>query len=252
MLRLSEILGRRVAVAEEAGRLAELAADPADEYPAISALRVRAKGRPTREYRWVDVQRFDPGELVLRRDAQPVAADPGQLYLAEHLMDLQIVDLVGKCASRVGNVLLAQDGTRLRVAGVEAGAAPCSGAWGSARLAGRVIDWRDLHHTISLGSPGARVHDLSPQELAALLASLPSARGAEVVRAVEPRRAGDALALAHEDHAARVPAQLSASERDRIMRHLPGKKRASLGRQLLPRVPRRFRHVLGARRGGPS
>lgn len=262
MLRLSETLGCRVLGGAQAGNLAELAADPAREYPAVVALRVRAGRRREREYRWRDVESFGPDELVLRRDARPAPPDPELLYLARHVLDLQIVDLVGKRVSRVGDVLLEEDGSGLRVAGVETGAAAVLRRIGLGPLAERLpdvrIDWRDLHpasgaaHTILLSSPAARVHELPPEELAALLLNLPTPRGADVVRALEPRLAGDALALAHEDHAARVAAELSAAERDRVTRHLPEGKRSRLAHRLAPRVPRRFRHILGARRRAPS
>ena len=257
MLRLSEILGAAVSVGTRSGRLAELFADPAHEHPSVTAVAVRRRGGAAEAYGWRDLEEVGSPGWVVRAGAEPATPAPGLLRLADQVMDLQIVDLVGKRVSRVGDVLLAREGRDLSVSAVEVGAAPVLRRLGLSALARRlpepVLAWRDLHpasgraHALMLDSPAARVHELSADEVAELLGNLPPTRGAELVSALEPRHAADALARAQEDHAARVAAALPDPDRERVARHLGHAERARLARAA-PRAPRRFRHVLRSRR----
>ena len=63
---------------------------------------------------------------------------------------------------------------------------------------------RDVLDTQILDAQGGRLDALSHAQLAALVAQVPSARASELLSAVGPHRAADALSLAHPDVSSRL------------------------------------------------
>jgi sporulation protein YlmC with PRC-barrel domain len=158
VLRLSDFLGERVVDTEgmALGHLMDVVVQ-LEPHPRAVRLRIkRGRGGPA-DVSWKDVAAVDSEGARVRpgtRAAPPRLADH-ELLLERHVLDAQIVDLTGKCLTRVGDVeLLVEDGV-LSVAGVEVGAAPLLRRLGLGFLFGRTegvfIPWAGLRLTSERG-----------------------------------------------------------------------------------------------------
>jgi MgtE intracellular N domain len=302
-LDLTECLGNPVRAGESRlGTLSDLVVRLADAYPNVTRLKVKvARGRSL-YLPWSAVATIDGGGVQLAdgtpdagREASPDFLDRDDLLLREHVLDTQILDLNGKRVVRVGDVVLTAEGDDLRLAAVEVGRASLLRRLGFRRLAARyeaeLIAWPDVHlasgrgHSLQLRTTTAGIHRVDPEQLAAAVARLPIARGADVLGALEPRRVGAALVESHPDLSGRLVGELdreraaivlrempveavadtlremSPEQRAPILAAMPAQQAAQLERQLdqapAPArkpspVRRRFRDVLSARRNAPS
>jgi sporulation protein YlmC with PRC-barrel domain len=205
---LTDYLGAAVHAADgrRLGRISDLAIVLSEPHPPVIAVLVRAgRGKPTR-VPWSAVASIDPSAVRLtEKVAAPEPPTEPELLLGRDVLDTQIFDVAGKRFSRVADVELAELDGALRVVAVDVGWGPVLHRLGLGFLAGRagraVIDWNDLHlasargHALQLATPGARVHSLTPHELAELVARLPPARGSEVLARVHPEAAARAREL---------------------------------------------------------
>ncbi len=203
MLLLSELIGRPVLepTGEESGRLRDLAVRLTEPYPSVTRL-VVGRGRRRRVIGWEQVSGIRDQALQLSPAPAGAAEGPlggDEVWLAEHVLDTQVIDIAGRRLVRVGDVALERDRGALRLAGVEIGKAAVLRRLGLRRLGRRagseLVDWRDLHltsrrgHALQLRTTASRVHRLTAEELDAVVARLPPHRAAEVVEAVQPTEA---------------------------------------------------------------
>jgi sporulation protein YlmC with PRC-barrel domain len=152
MPRLSEVLGHDVADAQGAaiGRLVDLVVR-LDPHPQVVRLRIRLGRRRVADFAWQGVESFDAAGVRLRPGAGPKAVGlaEDELLLGRHVLDAQIVNLAGKCLTRVGDVDLALRDGSLVVTGVEVGSEPLLRRLGLHFLARRAhassLSWADLH-----------------------------------------------------------------------------------------------------------
>jgi sporulation protein YlmC with PRC-barrel domain len=158
VLRLSEFLGARVEDTEGValGRLVDVVVR-LEPHPRAVRLRIRRGRRRPADVDWKDVAAVDSEGARVRSGTKTASATLAdhELLLERHVLDAQIVDLTGKCLTRVGDVdLLVEDGG-LSVAGVEVGAAPLLRRLGLRLLIGRgestSIRWADLRLTSERG-----------------------------------------------------------------------------------------------------
>jgi sporulation protein YlmC with PRC-barrel domain len=154
VLRLSEFLGARVVDTEglALGRLVDVVIR-LEPHPRAVRLRIRCGRRRPADVDWKDVAAVDSEGAQIRPGTKtaPAALADHELLLERHVLDAQIVDLTGKCLTRVGDVeLLVEDGS-LSVAGVEVGAAPLLRRLGLRFLVDRAVSasipWADLRLT---------------------------------------------------------------------------------------------------------
>jgi hypothetical protein len=199
LLLLSELIGRPVRdpTGEESGRLRDLAVRLSEPYPSVTRLLV-GRRRARWAIDWARASNLGDQALELRETPAPGAGALGrdELWLAEHVLDTQVIDVAGRRLVRVGDVALEREGASLRLAGVEIGKAAVLRRLGLRRLARRagseLIDWRELHltsrrgHALQLRTTAARVHRLTAAELDAVVARLPAHRATELLEAVEP------------------------------------------------------------------
>jgi sporulation protein YlmC with PRC-barrel domain len=185
MLRLSEVVGNDVADAQGAaiGRLVDLVVR-LEPHPQVVRLRIRLGRRRVADVAWQGVESFDAAGVRLRPEAAPkvLGLSEHELLLDRHVLDAQIVNLAGKCLTRVGDVELALRDGSLTVTGVEVGAEPLLRRLGLHFIARRAscasIRWADLHLTSERGrhiqiAAGAPATTVAPQAShAELVASL--------------------------------------------------------------------------------
>ncbi len=188
MFRLSESLGQEIVDTEGAaiGRLDDLVVR-LEPRPRVVRLRIRLGRRRLVDVPWEDVASFEAARIRLRRleRLETAALAEHELLLERHVLDAQIVDLAGKCLTRVGDVELALLNGSLAVTGVEVGAEPLLRRLGLrflARHAGASwIAWADLH----LGSYRGRHIQIASGKPETTLA--PPASHAELVARLAPR-----------------------------------------------------------------
>ncbi len=188
MLRLTALLGRPAVDGAGAalGELEDLGVVLEAPHPPIVAARLKGDGRGTLACSLV---RVTADKLVIVEGPSV----PGDLLcLRRHVLDTQVLALDGHRLVRVGDVLVAEEGERLALAGVEVGVAPVLrrlGLTGLARdLPDEILDWRSLHlvsspgHVLQLSSPTAAIHRLGRAELEAVAAELPPNRAHQLRR----------------------------------------------------------------------
>jgi sporulation protein YlmC with PRC-barrel domain len=206
VLALSELIRRPVLDADgaSAGRLRDIAVDLSDPYPRAKHLRVGSRRRG-RVIGWENVAAIEDSAIRLRDSSSAIqdsAMTSDELWLVEHVLDVQVIDVASQRLVRAGDVALeVEDLAEVRLAGIEIGWAPVVRRLGLSRLAARarseLIDWRDVHiasgrgHELELATSAARVHHLRPDELEALVARLPAHRAAEVAEAVKPMQVAE-------------------------------------------------------------
>lgn len=188
MFRLSESLGQEIVDTEGAaiGRLADLVVR-LEPHPRVVRLRIRLGRRRLVDVPWEDVASFDAARIRLRRRARPETARLAEheLLLERHVLDAQIVDLAGKCLTRVGDLELTLLNGSLTVTRVEVGAEPLLRRLGLRFLARRAgassIAWADVH----LASHRGRRVQVAWQKPERALAPPPS--HAELVAGLAPQ-----------------------------------------------------------------
>ena len=208
-LLLGELVGRPVRdeAGRPLGRVADVEVEGSERFPRVLAVHVR-RGRDRGRVPWERIVPAGDGGLTVRGriDDDTPPGDGRRLLLTRDVLDAQVVDLVGKRLARVGDVELAHDGGSLRAVAVDIGLAPVVRRLGLRRLARRLreewIGWDGVYlasgrgHRLQLDHRAAEVNRLGHDELMALVARLPPARGAEVLEVARPGVHPDPLAVA--------------------------------------------------------
>ena len=263
MLFLSQCIGRPVRdpSGEPIGKLADLIVAIGDKYPPVTGLVAMTDGRQI-FLPWGSVAGLDAEGATLRVrtiDIGKFRQRPNEILLRGDLLDRQIVDLEGRKVIRVNDVSLDMIEGALHVVAVDVGATgllrrlsierPYRALAKPFRLPvpERYIDWEDvdpLESTIAsvrLRVPHARLAELHPADLAAIidqltprdragvLASLDDEAVADAIEEMEPgtqvdiledlapERAADILEEMSPDDAADLVADLSDESRDEIL-----------------------------------
>ncbi len=266
MLFLSQIIGRPVLdpADEPLGTVADLLVAIGDQYPPVTGLVVHTNRRRI-FLPWRSVERLDAAGARLRVqtiDIGKFQQRPDEILLKGDLLDKQIVDIEGRKVIRVNDVRLDEIDGAYRVVAVDIGAAGIlrrlgiEGPWRTiARnlrlpVPERYIDWEDvdpLESTIAgvrLRVPHAKLAQLHPSDLAAIidqltprdragvLAALDDESVAEAMEEMEPdtqvdvledlapERAADILEEMSPDDAADLVADLDQDTRDEILSHM--------------------------------
>jgi sporulation protein YlmC with PRC-barrel domain len=188
------------------GRLSDLAARLDAPVPVVTRLLYRS-GPLGRQHGipFSAVAALDASPIRLSLSGEKLRDDPlhgDELLLRRHVLDAQIVDLVGRRLTRVEDVLLDRDGSVLRVAGVEVGAGAALQRLGLGRIAGRlptrVVPWDALHltsgrgHALQLEAAASAFRRLGPEAVGELAARLPAHHAEQLLAGVRPETATEA------------------------------------------------------------
>src|SRR5579885_1102808 len=216
MAYFSTLIGRPVCDArgERIGKLVDLLAPAATDYPSIDALAVEAGRGEQLLVPWQDVAAFDQTGIRLNRqrdqlDAYTPVEDA--LFLRRQVLDRQLIDINGHRVVRVNDLQLAPVDGELRLVSVDVGAPGLLRRLGLeqpverlARVVGRelphhVIPWCDVD-PVESGPSGVRLRvpaedlaRLHPADIAEIVNSLDHYHGAAVLGAVDTETAADDL-----------------------------------------------------------
>jgi hypothetical protein len=274
---LAGIVGRPVRNqgGAEIGRLVDVICRwTGDEtYPPVTGLVVRVGRRPA----FVDASTIEAIEhtqirlKTARLDLTDFAPRPGEVTLADQVLDHQLVDVDGVQVIRAADLYLAPLFGRFRLVGVDVSVQSLLRRLGPARwrhtpTPERVIDWGAIQPfgetqqgeapEVRLRTSNAGLERLRPGELADLLEDLmrperqklldsltPEGAAdaleemdpeelASLLREAEPARAAELLAMMEPDEAVDALRDLTSEERQAIMAAMPADKVADLERLL--------------------
>ncbi|MEV5753010.1 CBS domain-containing protein [Actinoallomurus sp. NPDC052308] len=279
LISLAGLVGRPVVnqAGQQIGRLVDLVArwNGRETYPAVTGLVVQVGRRRS----WVPyeaVDRVKPQAVTLRSarlDLREFEERPGEVALATHVLDHQLVDIEGVRVVRPSDLYLTPVEGRLRLVGMDTGLGALARRLGPARWRGRarwlsravpeqVIDWSDVQAFGSaagrggarLAAPRAELRRLHPAELADLLEDLGRTERRELLDLVGPDNAADALEEMRPDQleellteadpgqAAGLVARMEPDEAAEALRDLDAERRS----HLLDRLPEQTRSTVRA------
>ncbi|MCU1503695.1 MAG: proteinMgtE intracellular protein [Ilumatobacteraceae bacterium] len=198
-------------------------------YPAVSGL-VVAVGRRSAFVAGASIESITAAGVRLRStkvDLRDFVPREGEVALARHVIDHQLVDVDGVRVVRASDLYLAPLGDAVRLVGVDVGMQTLVRRLGPARLRSiptptRVIDWAAIQ---PLRTPGASVRladahvglrRLRPAELAGLLEDLGRSQRQGLLDALHPEQAAEALE------------ELNDDDRELLLRELPVRQAADL------------------------
>ncbi|MGH8995503.1 MAG: magnesium transporter MgtE N-terminal domain-containing protein [Acidimicrobiales bacterium] len=260
------VIGRPVRnqAGQEIGRLVDILARWADgqTYPPVSGLVVRV-GRRLAFVDATAIVTIERRQVLLRTarlDLTEFRRRDGEVMLGRDVLDHQLVDVDGVQVIRAADLYLAEAIGRVRLVGVDVSARTLLRRLGPSRLwphptPERVIDWAAIQPfaDTEFGAPEVRLrttheglHRLRPGELADLLEDLRRDERRELLAALDPDEAADALEEmepeelasllreAERGTAARLLASMEPDEAAEALRDLPEDHR----RSLLERMPR--------------
>lgn len=259
------LVGARVSnqAGERVGTVVDLIArmQPEDAYPPLTGLLIRVGSR--RSFLPADaIGEITPRAVRLRTarmDLRDFSRRPGEVMLAEDVLDHQLIDLDGRQVLRAADLYLARTGDEFRLVGLDVSFATLlrrlgPQIWRGRPTPERVIDWAAVAPFGEVTASPAAVHlrttdeqlrRLAPADLADLLEDLARPARQQLLDRLGPDAAADALeemepdeleALLREaprqqaavlvaamepDEAVDALRDLSTGEREEILDHMP-------------------------------
>ncbi len=218
MFYLSKLLGSPVKDVENksAGTLYDLVVSTRQAYPRVTAVGVRRRGR-TLYAAWDAVSSFEESGLMLRIAAADLAErelEPEELNLSATFLDKQLVDTEGRKVIRVNDIQLLRNGPFVHVAAVDVSSNAILRRVGLAKVGDRIsktrqhpkphlIDWKDVdieqtdEAAVRLTVPQTKLELLHPADIAELVHELSPEERAAVFDALEDDLAADTFEELH-------------------------------------------------------
>ncbi|MEP6921622.1 MAG: CBS domain-containing protein [bacterium] len=148
-------------------------------------------------------------------DLRPFVGREGEVQLARHVLDKQLIDVDGKRVVRVNDVQIIEVVGEWRVTGADVS---FQGLWRRLAPAGfigtrnpvEVIDWSDVGYlatdaaTVQLKSSSGKLARLHPVEIARLAEALSYHHGSEVVESLDDETAAETLEEMRAERQARI------------------------------------------------
>jgi magnesium transporter len=255
---LSKLLGSPVrdSADKSAGTLHDLVVSSASAYPTVTALAVKRRGRVLYAT-WDQVTSFEESGSMLHvpaADLAPREVRPGELMLSATFLDKQLVDTEGRKVIRVNDIQLLRSGAEVHVVGVDVSSNAILRRVGLARVGDRLakgrqnpkphlIDWKDVdvEHTdessVRLAVPQTKlellhpadiadlVHELSPDERAAVFEALEDDLAADAFEEMHPSYQASLLLDLPDDKASELLANMSPDDAADLLADLPDDRR---------------------------
>ena len=261
MFFLSKLLGSPVRDrdAKPAGTLQDLVVTSRPNYPRVTALLVKRRGRlVTAE--WSAVESFEETMTMLKvggaeLDERELGED--ELRLSQQFLDKQLVDTEGHKVIRVNDIQLVRTGPFVHAVAVDISSGAILRRVGLGRVSDRLtkgrqqpkphlIDWRvlDLGETddsgVRLAVPRTKiellhpadiadiVHELSPEERAAVIGALKDEIAADTLEELHPSYQTSLLLDMSDARASELLASMSPDDAADLLADLPDERRAHL------------------------
>ncbi len=261
MFFVSKLLGGPVRDRENkpAGTLQDLVVTTRSNYPRVTALLIKRRGRLVTAD-WSAVESFEETATMLKvraseLDERELVTD--ELRLAEGFLDKQLVDTEGRKVIRVNDIQLVRTGPFVHAVAVDISSGAILRRVGLGRVSDRLtkgrqkpkphlIDWRvlDLGETddsgVRLAVPRTKlellhpadiadiVHELSPEERAAVIDALKDEIAADTLEELHPSYQASLLIDMPDDRASELLASMSPDDAADLLADLPDERRAHL------------------------
>ena len=260
MFFLSKLLGSPVRdVADTpAGTVHDLVVTTAGHaYPRVTAVGVRRRGK-TLCAAWPDITSFEESGTLLRVPRAELSArelQPDELHLSATFLDKQLIDTDGRKVIRVNDIQLLRMGADVHVVGVDISSSAILRRVGLGKISERLamsrqnprphlIDWKDVDvkHTddssVRLAVPRTKlellhpadiadlVHELSPEERAAVLDALEDDLAADTFEELHPSYQAALLLDLPDDKASEILSEMSPDDAADLLADLPDDRRA--------------------------
>lgn len=258
MFYLSKLLGSPVKDVENkpAGALHDLVVSTSQAYPRVTAVGVRRRGK-TQFAPWDAVSSFEESGLLLRIAAAGLAErelEPGELPLSATFLDKQLVDTEGRKVIRVNDIQLLRNGPFVHVAAVDVSSNAILRRVGLAKVGDRIsktrqrpkphlIDWKDVdieqtdEAAVRLAVPQTKlellhpadiadlVHELSPEERAAVFDALEDDLAADTFEELHPSYQASLLLDLPDEKAREILAEMAPDDAADLLADLPDDRR---------------------------
>ncbi|MEE4274459.1 MAG: CBS domain-containing protein [Thermoleophilia bacterium] len=261
MFFLSKLLGSPVRDrdAKPAGTLQDLVVTSRPNYPRVTALLVKRRGRLV-VAEWSAVESFEETMTMLKvsgseLDERELGED--ELRLSQQFLDKQLVDTEGHKVIRVNDIQLVRTGPFVHAVAVDISSGAILRRVGLGRVSDRLtkgrqqpkphlIDWRvlDLGETddsgVRLAVPRTKiellhpadiadiVHELSPEERAAVIGALEDEIAADTLEELHPSYQTSLLLDMSDARASELLASMSPDDAADLLADLPDERRAHL------------------------
>lgn len=241
MFFLSKLLGSPVRDAEDkpAGSLHDLVVSCKQPYPRITALAVRRRGR-TVYAPWAAVSSLEESGTILRIRAGELSereVEPDELHLATSFLDKQLVDTEGRKVIRVNDIQIVRAGPFMHVVAVDVSSGAILRRVGLAKVSERLskgrqhpkphlIDWKDVdleqtdEAAVRLAVPRTKLELLHPADIAELVHELSPEERAAVFDALEDELAADAFEELHPSYQTSVLLDLPDEKASEILNEM--------------------------------
>lgn len=261
MFFLSKLLGSPVRDRDgkPVGALQDLVVTTRPNYPRVTALLVKRRGRLVAA-EWSAVESFEETMTMLKvRGAELNERELGEdeLRLSQQFLDKQLVDTEGRKVIRVNDIQLVRTGPFVHAVAVDISSGAILRRVGLGRVSDRLktgrqqpkphlIDWRvlDLGETddsgVRLAVPRTKiellhpadiadiVHELSPEERAAVIGALKDEIAADTLEELHPSYQTSLLLDMPDDRASELLASMSPDDAADLLADLPDERRAHL------------------------
>jgi magnesium transporter len=255
---LSKLLGSPVKdVGNKAcGTLDDLVVNTSQAYPRVTAVGVRRRGK-TLFAPWDVVSSFEESGLLLRISSAELAErelQPGELHLSATFLDKQLVDTEGRKVIRVNDIQLLRNGPFVHVAAVDVSSNAILRRVGLAKVGERIsktrqrpkphlIDWKDVdieqtdEAAVRLAVPQTKlellhpadiaelVHELSPEERAAVFDALEDDLAADTFEELHPSYQASLLLDLPDVKASEILSEMSPDDAADLLADLPDDRR---------------------------
>ncbi len=241
MFYLSKLLGSSVKDVENksAGTLHDLVVSIRQAYPRVTAVGVRRRGKVL-YVPWDAVSSFEESGLLLRVPAAELAErelEPDELLLSATFLDKQLVDTEGRKVIRVNDIQLLRNGPFVHVAAVDVSSNAILRRVGLAKVGDRIsktrqhpkphlIDWKDVdieqtdEAAVRLAVPQTKLELLHPADIAELVHELSPDERAAVFDALEDDLAADTFEELHPSYQASLMLDLPDEKASEILNEM--------------------------------
>jgi magnesium transporter len=238
---LSKLLGSPVKDVQNksAGTLQDLVVSTSQAYPRVTAVGVRRRGK-TLFAAWDAVTSFEESGLLLRIPTADLAErelQPGELPLSATFLDKQLVDTEGRKVIRVNDIQLLRNGPFVHVAAVDVSSNAILRRVGLAKVGDRItktrqrpkphlIDWKDVdieqtdEAAVRLAVPQTKLELLHPADIAELVHELSPEERAAVFDALEDDLAADTFEELHPSYQASLLLDLPDEKASEILNEM--------------------------------
>lgn len=253
MLYLSQLLNKNILYQGKSyGKILDLAVFPNKTLPSISKIEIsRGKQKITIP---PNVIRFEKGNIVLTTiDFPQLPYDHKDLYLAEDLLDKQVIDIDGRRLVRVNDVVL-EDGHELKASGIDIGLDGILRRLGLTMLkvTPKVLPWHVIEAfdydtgTIKIKLKQNSLAKLHPADIADILEDAGTKERLGIVESLDAKQAARAIEEADEETQVSILENLTPTALKNIINTMHIAELADVFHDINPVKIQEIQKVLGA------